>query len=534
MNFNNLKVSVRLAAAFATLAAMLVVVAAVAWVQLNTMRHDTEEITGNWLPSVQRVGRVEAELMTFRVEELGHVLNPDMAAKAAIEKDMAAVLKHLQAERAAYEKHIEGKEERALYDSFAADWDRFHALHNQLIALSRSNATAQARALLQGDSQLLFTRMAATLDKLVELNAAGAAAAAADSATAHARARHTLLGAAVAALVLALVASLSIIRSITQPLNEAVGVANRVAEGDLTTRIDVRRQDELGVLLQALQRMQAGLVRTVGVVRGNADSVSTASAQIAQGNLDLSQRTEEQAGALQETAASMEQLGSTVRQTADNAQRANQLSQDATSIATRGGIVVADVVERMKDINESSRRIESITGVIDGIAFQTNILALNAAVEAARAGEQGRGFAVVASEVRALAQRSAEAAREIKGLIATSVQQVEQGSGLVTHAGQTMGEIVGAISKVNEIVAQISLATTEQSNGIHQVSQAVTQMDQVTQQNAALVEESAAAADSLRRQASGLVEVVAAFRLDARAVPPAANADYSVAQAGRA
>jgi methyl-accepting chemotaxis protein len=518
MNFNNLKVSVRLTAAFAALAAMLVGVAAVALVQLNTMGHDTEEITGNWLPSVQRVGRVEAELMTFRVEELGHVLQPDVAAKAAIEKDMAAALKHLGEERAAYVKHIDGADERALYDSFAADWDRFYVLHGQLIALSRANATAQARTLLQGDSQQLFVRMAGTLDKLVALNAAGAAAAAADSTAAHARARNTLLGAAAAALALALVASFTLIRSIIRPLNEAVGVANRVAEGDLTTHIDARRQDELGVLLRALQRMQAGLVRTVSVVRGNADSVSTASAQIAQGNLDLSQRTEEQAGALQETAASMEQLGSTVRQNADNAQRANQLSQDATTIATRGSAVVADVVDRMNGINDSSRRIESITGVIDGIAFQTNILALNAAVEAARAGEQGRGFAVVAGEVRALAQRSAEAAREIKGLIATSVQQVEQGSGLVAQAGQTMEEIVSAIRGVNEIVGEISLATTEQSNGINQISQAVTQMDQVTQQNAALVEESAAAADSLRRQAGGLVDVVAAFRLDARRV----------------
>jgi methyl-accepting chemotaxis protein len=259
--------------------------------------------------------------------------------------------------------------------------------------------------------------------------------------------------------------------------------------------------------------MKDSLTRVVGDVRGNAESVATASAQIAQGNLDLSQRTEEQASALEETAASMEQLGSTVKQNADNARQANQLAQSASAVATEGGDVVNDVVKTMKGINDSSRRIADIIGTIDSIAFQTNILALNAAVEAARAGEQGRGFAVVASEVRSLAQRSAEAAREIKTLITASVEQVDQGTALVDKAGSTMQQVVTSIKRVTDIMGEISSASIEQSAGVSQVGEAVSQMDQVTQQNAALVEESAAAAESLRAQAQQLVQAVAVFRL---------------------
>jgi methyl-accepting chemotaxis protein len=251
----------------------------------------------------------------------------------------------------------------------------------------------------------------------------------------------------------------------------------------------------------------------VGTVRGNAESVATASAQIAQGNQDLSGRTEQQASALQQTAATMEQLGTTVRHNADSAQQANRLAQGASSVAVQGGEVVGKVVSTMQAISDSSRKIGDIIGVIDGIAFQTNILALNAAVEAARAGEQGRGFAVVASEVRSLAQRSADAAKEIKALIGRSVEQVEQGTALVDQAGKTMNDIVGSIQRVSDIVAEIDSASVEQSSGISQVGQAVTQMDQSTQQNAALVEQSAAAAESLRAKAQQLVQLVAVFKL---------------------
>jgi methyl-accepting chemotaxis protein len=302
-------------------------------------------------------------------------------------------------------------------------------------------------------------------------------------------------------------------RVTVQSMNAALQVAEQVAAGDLSAAVPPAGRDEAGRLLQALGRMKDSLGRVVGSVRSNAESVATASAQIAQGNHDLSQRTEEQASALEQTAASMEQLGSTVRQNADNARQANQLAQGASTVAATGGQVVVDVVQTMKGINDSSRRIADIIGVIDGIAFQTNILALNAAVEAARAGEQGRGFAVVAGEVRNLAQRSAAAAKEIKQLITTSVEQVERGTVLVDRAGATMQDIVGSIGRVTDLMGEISAASSEQSTGVAQIGEAVSQMDQVTQQNAALVEESAAAAESLRQQAQQLVQVVAVFRL---------------------
>jgi methyl-accepting chemotaxis protein len=302
-------------------------------------------------------------------------------------------------------------------------------------------------------------------------------------------------------------------RSILRPLERAVHVARQVAGGDLTARVDAQGSDEVAQLLQAMQAMQDKLSAVVHVVRQNSESVATASAQIAQGNHDLSARTEQQASALEETAASMEQLSATVRQNADNARTANQLAQGASGFAVKGGEVVGQVVQTMKGINDSSKKIEDIIAVIDGISFQTNILALNAAVEAARAGEQGRGFAVVAGEVRNLAQRSAEAAKEIKRLIGDSVARVEQGSAQVDEAGQRMTEIVESIRRVTDIMGEISSASTEQSDGVAQVSHAVTQMDQATQQNAALVEESAAAASSLRTQAQQLVDAVAVFKL---------------------
>ena len=324
------------------------------------------------------------------------------------------------------------------------------------------------------------------------------------------------------AIVIAVFISWRLTRVITTGLAQAQQVAQRMGAGDLSQPVGVYRgRDEIGELLQALASTQDNLVRVVSHVRQGSESVATASNQIAQGNQDLSARTESQASALEETAASMEELGGAVRQNADNAQAANQLAQRASAVAVRGGEVVTQVVDTMKGINESSRRIADIIGVIDGIAFQTNILALNAAVEAARAGEQGRGFAVVASEVRSLAGRSAEAAKEIKGLIADSVQRVDAGSTLVIQAGQTMDEVVASIRNVSDIVGEISAASAEQNNGVAQVGEAIGQIDQVTQQNAALVEEmAAAAAASLNAQAHDLVTTVSVFRLSATAAQP--------------
>ena len=304
-----------------------------------------------------------------------------------------------------------------------------------------------------------------------------------------------------------------IIRSVARPLKNAIGIARRVADGDLTQRIEVKSRDETGQLMQALQDMNASLAGIVGGVRDTTDMITTASREIAAGNNELSQRTEEQASSLEETASSMEELTSTVKQNAENAKHANQLAANASDIAVKGGQVVDDVVQTMASISTSSKKIVDIISVIEGIAFQTNILALNAAVEAARAGEQGRGFAVVASEVRNLAQRSAAAAKEIKTLIGDSVDKVDTGSRQVDQAGATMNEIVQAVKRVTDIMSEIAAASDEQSTGIEEVNQAIVQMDNVTQQNAALVEEAAAAAESMQEQAGALMQAVRVFKL---------------------
>ncbi|MPT50601.1 methyl-accepting chemotaxis protein [Delftia sp.] len=348
------------------------------------------------------------------------------------------------------------------------------------------------------------------------------------------RTRAYWIGALASALIVALglFMGMAIMRSITRPLDQAVALADGIAAGDLTGSVQSNRGDELGHLLQALNGMAQRLRGVVGEVRSGVESVSTASNQIASGNQDLSSRTEQTAANLEETAASMEELTATVTQSADTARQANQLAATAAQAAEQGGAVVAQVVTSMQQITDSSRKIADIIGVIDGIAFQTNILALNAAVEAARAGEQGRGFAVVAGEVRSLAQRSAEAAKEIKLLITTSVDNVQSGSQQVEQAGRSMEEIVSSVRRVSDLIGEITASSTEQRDGIGQVNQAVSQLDQMTQQNAALVEESSAAALAMQDQARRLSEVVAVFKLGqegsalapARAQAPASSA----------
>jgi methyl-accepting chemotaxis protein len=324
-------------------------------------------------------------------------------------------------------------------------------------------------------------------------------------------------------LVLALLVGMWLVRAITLPLNGAVRIADGIASGNLMQRIEVASGDETGRLTQSLKDMNDSLVSIVSQVRRGTDTIASASSQIASGNMDLSSRTEEQASSLEQTAASMEQLTATVKQNAEHARQANDLARSAADVAGKGGAVVAQVVDTMGSINASSQKISDIIGVIDGIAFQTNILALNAAVEAARAGEQGRGFAVVASEVRSLAQRSAAAAREIKVLIGNSVEQVEVGARLVDQAGATMGEIVDSVQRVTTIMREITLASNEQTTGIEQINQAITQMDEVTQQNAALVEQAAAAAEALQDQAAHLSQVVSIFKLDGATSAPATS-----------
>ena len=509
----NLKISTRLAGAFGLLVLLLVGLAVAAYSQLSSIHDDTLDLADSWLPSVQVVNQMQTQATGDRVAVATHILNTDEAAMGGIEQEITQGRDKLAKQRQTYEKLISSPEEKRLYEEFSAAWKKYAETNDKVLAHSRNNENDQARALLQGESRQNYVAAMALLDKLVELNGAGAEQSKAASERSYSVALTTLFVTAALAIAVAVVAALWLIRSITGPLARAVHAADLVAAGDLTVQIQADSQDETGKLLQSLDKMQQALVRTVSTVRQNAESVASASAQIASGNHDLSARTESQASALEETAASMEELGSTVRQNADNARQANQLAVSASTVAVQGGEVVSQVVETMKGITTASNKIADIIGVIDGIAFQTNILALNAAVEAARAGEQGRGFAVVASEVRSLAGRSAEAAKEIKSLIGASVERVEQGNVQAERAGQTMTEVVNAIRRVTDIMGEISAASSEQSAGVSQVGEAVTQMDQATQQNAALVEQMAAAAGSLSGQARELVEAVAVFKL---------------------
>jgi methyl-accepting chemotaxis protein len=353
----------------------------------------------------------------------------------------------------------------------------------------------------------------AEIGKLISLQKTSGQEVLASTISAGTQLMYVMFGICALALLLGSAIAWVLTHSITKPLDEAVAVANRVASGDLSGQIDASASDEIGQLFAALNEMNSSLARAVGQVRLGTDMISVASREIAAGNADLSQRTEEQASSLEETASSMEQLTATVRQNAENAHQANQLVLNASTVALKGGVVVRQVVDTMGSIKSSSGKIVDIIGVIDSIAFQTNILALNAAVEAARAGEQGRGFAVVATEVRSLAQRSAAAAKEIKTLIHDSVGQVDIGSKLVDGAGQTMDEIVSSVKRVADIMNEIASASQEQSTGIEEVNRAIAQMDEITQQNSALVEEAAAAAESMQDQAENLAEAVSIFRL---------------------
>ncbi len=374
----------------------------------------------------------------------------------------------------------------------------------------------------EGKGKRGMDAMRVLIDAIVSAESSLMAQRAKDAAALQAQTSSMLIGGGIVAAILAALIAYWQARNITVPLRRAVNLAQQVAQGDLRTVVTIDSQDELGELLTALDQMNSSLGRIVADVRGGTDMIATASAEIMTGNMDLSARTEQQASSLEETASSMEELTSTVKQNADNARQANQLAASASEVAARGGAAVSEVVQTMGDINDSAKKIVDIIGVIDGIAFQTNILALNAAVEAARAGEQGRGFAVVASEVRSLAQRSAGAAKEIKTLIDASVGKVELGSRLVDQAGVTMEEVVGSVRRVSDIISEIASASEEQRAGIEQVSQAITQMDEVTQQNAALVEEAAAASSAMQDQAAALAAVVSVFQINAAQQPSAA------------
>ena len=511
------RIGTRLALAFAFVLVLLSLLGAFGVYQMNQANSYAKELGASWLPNVKVMGDIRAAINESRRASLRHVVELSAEGKRAqrqvYEQAVGTKLPKLFNQ---YEAKITTPEEKQAYATLRNAWDEFSVLDRKQMTLSEgSDADVHAaRQLAIGETAQKFSVVMAAVAKNVDINVSGGDAATAAAANSYEKALVVSFCVIAAALMIGVILAVLITRSITQPLSTGVTVAEAVAQGDLTSKFDIQGRDEPADLLRALEHMNKRLVDIVGQVRLSSDSIATGSAEIATGNADLSQRTEQQASNLEETAASMEELNSTVKTNADTAQQANRLATDATQAAEQGGAVVGRVVATMQDISASSKKISDIIGVIDGIAFQTNILALNAAVEAARAGEQGRGFAVVASEVRGLASRSAEAAKEIKSLISASVEKVEMGTNLVDEAGHSMEGIVNQVKRVSQLINEISSASMEQSSGISQIGDAVNQLDQVTQQNAALVEESAAAADSLKNQSQRLAELVSVFKID--------------------
>ncbi len=525
----NYRIGTRLGAGFGVilliLVAMVLLTIGLTVVNKNKLRDGLQ---------VADIKSVQAAAMKSSLMEIGLAMRNIglLAEVSAMQKEEARVNLHRkkydEARKKLVEQGLSDNEKKFLNEIETTD-KKINVFFKEAIGHALAFNTEGAAKLIIGGVDPLSNQLIISINELVRLQEEASSEVLRKSDAADKNLNLLLAVVSVVALVIGIACAFVITNSITNPLKGAVEIAKTVASGNLSSHVEVMGKDETSELLSALKEMSDSLVRTVADVRSGTETINVASHEIASGNADLSARTESQASSLEETASSMEELTSTVKQNADNARQANQLAFSASSIAEKGGSVVGEVVDTMGSIKESSRKIVDIIGVIDGIAFQTNILALNAAVEAARAGEQGRGFAVVAAEVRSLAQRSAGAAKEIKALIGDSVEKVDRGSKLVDEAGHTMSLIVTSVKQVADIMGEITAATQEQSNGIEEVNQAIGQMDEMTQQNAALVEQAAAAAESLQEQAERLSQAVSIFKLDESAMhraftPPPAPA----------
>jgi len=517
MNIENLKIGTRLTIGFGAICAALVIMVGQGTMMLGRINEGTDEIVNKRMPRIDAPTRMLSEVNDVALALRNMLLNDEAADRARQLEEITSSRKEVDAIFQQMDGMFQDPKARAALDKQREANARYMKGSDELLRLIGSGDAQGANAFLIKELRPTLRALKDATAEQMQIQKDLAMTKAQEAKATYEHTRNLMLGLGLAILVAAAALARWITVSITRPVRQALDVANAVAAGDLTSKVEVKGNCEVAQLLQALDTMNRQLVATVSTVRSSTDAIATASSEVAAGNLDLSSRTEQQAGSLEETASSMEELTSTVKQNADNARQANTLAETATGVAARGGQVIHEVVQTMEQIHAASGKIVDIISVIDGIAFQTNILALNAAVEAARAGEQGRGFAVVAGEVRSLAQRSAAAAKEIKGLIGDSSERVEAGSRLVKDAGATMEEIVTSVRHVADILNEISSASQEQSAGIQQINEAVTQMDGVTQQNAALVEQAAAASQSLQEQAGRLTEAVAVFKLDARA-----------------
>jgi len=509
----NLKIGTRLGFGFALILVLLTVMTIIGILRLSSASALTDHMIDVKIRDQRQIAEWTKIVEVNAARTMGAWMVADPADQKMIETMMTKSSSRATEIQDKIGATIEEAELRPLFQNVLDTRKAYTASRKAVFTAKTAGDLARGKQLFEGQMAQDRTAYLAALGAFADKQGALLDATAVTIQQQYTSGRTLLVLLGIAAIVLGVTAAWWITRTITQPINAALRVAETVSSGDLTSDIQVNTTDETGQLMNALKVMNSNLVDIVGQVRSGTELIASASTEIAAGNQDLSSRTEQQASSLEETASSMEELTSTVKFNAENARQANALAISASQIASRGGSVVGEVVDTMGSINDSSRKIVEIISVIDGIAFQTNILALNAAVEAARAGEQGRGFAVVATEVRNLAQRSAAAAKDIKGLIDDSVQKVALGSELVDKAGQTMAEIVTSIGRVTEIMTQISNASDEQSQGIAQVNDAITQMDQVTQQNAALVEQAAAAAESMQEQSAKLADVVSVFKL---------------------